>query len=94
MEHLLGPLKFLLLSMPSVGILPKVAAQAKKHTFVGALDYQIDLVGKSQPSKSSNCVEQKLLTGKLLTVKEDIMEIVWYYHEVSRSLPSLNGSAN
>ena len=50
--------------MSSIGILPKVAAQAKKHTFVGALDFQMDLAGKSQPSKVSNCVEQKLLTLK------------------------------
>jgi len=50
--------------MSSEGILPKVAAQAKKHTFVGALDFQIDLAGKSQPSTSSNGVEQKLLTVK------------------------------
>jgi len=63
-EHLLGPLKFLLLSMSLGGILNLVAAQANKQTFVGALDFQTDLVAKSQPSNTSTCVEQKLLTVK------------------------------
>jgi len=41
-----------------------VVAKAKKHTFVGALNFHLDLAAKSQPSKASNCVEQKLLTLK------------------------------
>jgi len=38
--------------------------QAKKHTFVGTLDFQMDLATKSRPSKASNCMEQKLLMLK------------------------------
>jgi len=50
--------------MSSLGILPFVAAQAKKQTFVGALDFKMDLAATSQPSNAPSCVEQKLLTVK------------------------------
>ena len=48
----------------SIGILPLDAAQAKKQTFVRALDFQMSLATKSQPSNASTCAEQKLMTGK------------------------------
>jgi len=44
--------------------LPFDAAQAKKQTFVGALDFQMDFAATSQQSITSTCVEQKLLTVK------------------------------
>jgi len=36
------------LSISFAGILPLVAAEAKKQTFIGALDLQMDLAPKSQ----------------------------------------------
>jgi len=56
--------KFLLLGLSSIGILPLDAAQAKKQTFVGVLDFQMDLAAASQQSIASTCVKQKLLMGK------------------------------
>jgi len=50
--------------MSPIRILPLEAAQAKKQTFVGALDFQMDLAPKSQQSNASTYMEQKLLTVK------------------------------
>jgi len=56
--------------MSSIGILPLVVAQANKHAFVGALDFQMNVALKSQPSNDSNCVEQKPLdSGRPLRAK-------------------------
>jgi len=50
--------------LSSIRILPFDAAQAKKQTFVGALDFQMDLAATPQQSIASTYVEQKLLTKK------------------------------
>jgi len=46
--------------MSSVVILPKVAAQTKKHTFVGALDFQIKSI---RSNFSDKIIELRLLSG-------------------------------
>jgi len=44
--HLLAKLKFLLLSIISMGTFPLDAAHARKQALVGALDFQIALAEK------------------------------------------------
>ena len=59
--HLLANLKFLRLSISSVGTFPLIAAQAEKQALIGFLDLQIASVGKSIMLEPLQTSLQKLL---------------------------------
>ena len=66
-RHLLGPLKFILLSIFSVGILPLVAAQVKKHAFVGDFRLPNSLYREIRPIPIIVKLVAETLDGKRIT---------------------------
>jgi len=68
--HLLAKLKFLFLSITSVGTLRLDAAQARKQAFIGAFDFQISFAEKSGQLCASR-FSQRLLIEKIALESRD-----------------------